>query len=664
MGKKLSVFLIVLLCVAMATLFIEIPEVKASTTLTFTGSTSDKTIIGADVDYETARTMTSGYIEDVDEISVGQDLLVPSYQFLVKRAFVYFDTSSLPDGAVIDSAVLSLYVSYDNSDADFNVTIQNGQPTYPHDPLVAGDYYYQHYSGDGGSRNTTDGLVEGAYWNITLSAAGEGYISLTGDTKLCLRSSKDISGTSNVYDEVVWFYAADKGAGYEPKLYVEYTVPSLQMTLTSSPAIAAEIAVNGTDYVTPSYVDITSGDTAHLVAEEAKIYSGTGYLFDHYLVNGTTSYTDRIKNLVITGDTNITAYYVEIPDLYHFYGPYAEENGSLLDQNVTVTVYYDTDGYSPYSFEFNGSWVYPTSPQAQHFLFTFEDNSTREYWVDQSEDVLPVYIFWGDTTNYAINFLDTTGILQDYPYITAKRYVNGTLYTVEKRKVDVYNTVLMNLIPGRTYSIYLGNEESSYTFGDLTMTGTTSVQLVIRGVDFPKQTLLTQKTVHCYAYRNSSIFVVYEDESEATTSVLVQVFYGDFTLAYNTTETAQSFTVEWASADNETSYQVTVTVTHDTYGTLTFKQYLPADTALDTAPFGLEWLGDWTFDSSAILPALIILFVAGCFSAVNAYVGAVLMVITSIILSIMGWIPIPAGTIVAGFSLAILMALVYHKRGV
>jgi hypothetical protein len=649
------IFVAVLL-VSVASMFIKIPAVSASSTLTFTTSTSDGHTTNHDATYSTVHDAATGTISDTGNyVAVGQ-LISP---YTIYRGSLFFDTSSLPNDAVIDSAILSVYVTDDYSTTDFNVTVQNGQPTYPHDPIVSGDYYYQNYAGAGGTRGTGDGLSEDAYWNITLSATGEGWISLTGYTKLCLRSQEDIDNSAPTANEALQFYSAEAGASYEPKLYVTYTIPDLELTLTSSPEVNAEISVNGTNYVTPSYVSHTSGDTAHLTAEEGVIKSSVGYLFDHWLINGTDTETDISIDLTVTGDTTIAAYYVEIEDLYYFYGPYDEETGYLLDENVTVDIFYDTGGYPVYSYDFNGSWVFPVSPQALYFRFTFEDNSTREYWVDPSEDVLPVYIFKGDTTDYVINFLDTTGILKDYPYVTAKRYVNGTLHTIEKRKVDEYNSVLMSLVYGRTYVITLGSEENTYTFGDLTTTATTGIQLILRGVDFPRGSLI-QTDIRMYGVRdNTTITVAYSDASEATVNVTLTFYDSSLTSVYSVTFTNNSFTLVWSSAESDMSYMVMATINHDTYEQQTWKQYFPAVGSAE----GFDWsfLGDWGFDSTMIIPAFIIIFAAGCFSKVNAYVGAVLMCVTALILTWIGWIVIPVGLLVAGFALAILMGLVYVK---
>jgi len=98
--------------------------------------------------------------------------------------------------------------------------VQNGQPTYPHDPIQTGDYYKGYYSGDGGSLNTS-GFGNG-YNTITLSSDGCDWINTTGWTKLCLRSSRDISRTTPTGNEYIRVYANEGGSGYQPKLVISY----------------------------------------------------------------------------------------------------------------------------------------------------------------------------------------------------------------------------------------------------------------------------------------------------------------------------------------------------------------------------------------------------------------------------------------------------------
>jgi len=142
----------------------------------------------------------------------------------VARSFVFFDTSSLPDSAIISYAQLKLYGQHDSSDTDFNVQIQSGMPTYPHRPPVESDFADSHYSGNGGTFGTSGWSLSG-YNTIYLSSTGENWINKTGWTKFCLRSSRDISQTTPTGQEDIGFYAYEKGSGYQPLLYVTYTEP-------------------------------------------------------------------------------------------------------------------------------------------------------------------------------------------------------------------------------------------------------------------------------------------------------------------------------------------------------------------------------------------------------------------------------------------------------
>jgi hypothetical protein len=115
-----------------------------------------------------------------------------------------------------------LYKYADYSDTDFTITVQNGQPTYPHDPLEESDYNKEQYSGNGGEFNTVN-FVNGIN-NITLTELS--WINVSGVTKLCLRSSRDINGTAPTGNEYVNVYSAnapDAPDEYLPKLIIEYS---------------------------------------------------------------------------------------------------------------------------------------------------------------------------------------------------------------------------------------------------------------------------------------------------------------------------------------------------------------------------------------------------------------------------------------------------------
>jgi len=98
------------------------------------------------------------------------------------------------------------------------MTIQSGMPTYPHDPLETTDYNKTKYSGNYGSLSTSEVII--GYNNITLTDSS--LVNTEGTTKLCLRSSRDIEGTSPDGTEYVIVYFAEEEV-HAPLLYVTYT---------------------------------------------------------------------------------------------------------------------------------------------------------------------------------------------------------------------------------------------------------------------------------------------------------------------------------------------------------------------------------------------------------------------------------------------------------
>jgi hypothetical protein len=189
-------------------------------TLTVHSTSSDGYIYKSDTDYTRGQTATTGTVNSSGQfITIGQKKVtgIP-VTYYVYRGFVFFNTSALPSNAYLDNATLSLYKKDDYSTTDFSITIQNGQPTYPHSPLQSGDYYKNYYSGNGGTYDTS-GFHNG-YNNISLTQLS--WIVKGGTTKFCLRSNRDINANTPTGNEYVNVYANEKGSGYQPKLVVVY----------------------------------------------------------------------------------------------------------------------------------------------------------------------------------------------------------------------------------------------------------------------------------------------------------------------------------------------------------------------------------------------------------------------------------------------------------
>ena len=388
-------------------------------------------------------------------------------------------------------------------------------------------------------------------------------------------------------------------------------------------------------------------------------------------VTGVSSWTwDSIENVV--NYTSLDPSTVELSWAgsytyeYTFYGLYNETTGLRIYDNVTVTTYFVGAEQGSESFILNGTYTYTPDYQPRYFHFELGAND-REYWVSETEFSSSIFVFNDDTTAYTIVFLDLAGALDEHPYVYAQYYVNGTLRTVEKRKVDVENKVQMSLVNGRKYYLKI-IDGASYTFGELLMTDTTTVQLTLKGIEFPKETLLTYKYVRIYGLREflnpiGRISITYQDTLNMTTSVKIEVNLKNGTNVYTATETTDSFNHQWSSAVNDTDYAVVCTITHERYGVNEWKQYFPKEFS-SNPPWSLDFMGNLPILTSVVLPSLLILFAAGCFTVINAEAGAVMAVIVATVLTIMGYIAIAPAILVTAFALAILMAISYAKRRV
>lgn len=202
------------------------PSIHAASSVYRTYSYYDGYLRVSNAVYATAQGASSADVADYSGTSfrVGQTVVAAVYS--VYRGVLYFDTSSLPRDAAVSAATLSLYGKTDASTTNFSITVVSGA-LLASPPVVAdyGDLLGETTSG--GTFDTTPGFATNAYNDITLNAAGQGFITKGGVTKLALRSSLDISATQPADDEYVEIWSSEHGSSFEPLLTVTYTIPSL-----------------------------------------------------------------------------------------------------------------------------------------------------------------------------------------------------------------------------------------------------------------------------------------------------------------------------------------------------------------------------------------------------------------------------------------------------
>ncbi len=340
-------------------------------------SSSDDTLTKSSTSYSTAHNATTGTV--FGGLIIGQRIV--STTKYIYRGFVFFDTSSIPSNATITSATLSLYGYVDTSGQDFNITIQNGQPTYPHDPLEVGDYLYSQYSGSGGTFDTS-GFITGGYNDIALSVDGLSWIQIGAgaQTKLALVSSRDISSLTPSTGEYIQVFATGQQVNGDPRLVVNYTVPDTTPPVPSSisPASASTITDTTqtitftTDENATCYLSL-DGDEAYADMADDTLCTG----------GGTTSQSCTTPDLGADGSKSV---YIACTD-----GTNADT--ALTNEGLTYTL--DTTPPAPTVTAVGGDTAstWSTSDTSPLITLTLNENGdcyaseTDEAYDDMSTDV-------------------------------------------------------------------------------------------------------------------------------------------------------------------------------------------------------------------------------------------------------------------------------------
>ena len=171
------------------------------------GSTSGE-IVGINAVYATARSTSNDSDQNVITINAGQ--YVSGSNYIVKRSFLAFDTSSIPDSNIIYKVNLTLTISVDASAVNFDVQIvktdwsSNTDFSNATQRENAYDACLADAADDNKWRNTS-GVSENTPY--TSGSLNNNWISKTGTTYYGLRSSRDKSNTTPTDNEYVEFYS-------------------------------------------------------------------------------------------------------------------------------------------------------------------------------------------------------------------------------------------------------------------------------------------------------------------------------------------------------------------------------------------------------------------------------------------------------------------------
>jgi hypothetical protein len=390
---------------------------------------------------------SADYVQHLATNKIGQAFGQDVYY--VWRAFESFDTSIIPDNAVISSASLSIYVTATHG--DYVITLQSGYPDYPHNPLVASDFYTGYYHGDtytNGGQLDSDDITTDHYEVITLSSNGIGWIKKDGTTRFCLRTWYEILDIEPDGDEYCE-YKADFPY-HEPVLNVVYTAPTEGEDTYYTTILPS---VHGsTDPVNDTYEQTGYGIGVTAIPD-------SGYYFAYWLWNGMKTAGNNNPEFFLSGaDITIEAIFVKV--------------GMCTISVLVPSVgegYTNPSGGGTYMQEKNTTFTVSANPS---YGYVFVD------WIINGVDVgnANPYTFLLTQDSYAIQpeFLWKTYTLTIHSAEGGELNIGSGTYTKDFKSV-----VIINATPNEGYSFVNYVIKGSQFMGDYYEYGLPYLELTI-----------------------------------------------------------------------------------------------------------------------------------------------------------------------------------------
>jgi len=175
--------------------------------------------------WPTTRNASSGQevFDALTSIQCAAGFESPNYR--LSRAYLLFDTSLIPDGDTIDSAILSLMNSggTPNSENSLHYIVSSNPAS--NTALALGDYSRIGATSFG----TLSSYPVNIYVDVSLNSDGKNNISKTGVSKFGVRSKPDFEdfAPTGYYEGPNWYAADQTGTSQDPKLVVVYSAAAV-----------------------------------------------------------------------------------------------------------------------------------------------------------------------------------------------------------------------------------------------------------------------------------------------------------------------------------------------------------------------------------------------------------------------------------------------------
>lgn len=351
----------------------------------------------------------------------------------------------------------------------------------------------------------------------------------------------------------------------------------------------------------------------------------------------------------------LTVTYSYMGVYYTFTSTYEDDT----DVDITGTVL-DSDG--------TASTI--TIPSGEAVTYAFTERPLYVTWNVSTTYYRRIYVT-ADTGNFTLTIPESTfavftPYIRDFTgvvsagtaYFETYRTIGGTSTLIERVPlITLVNGIPATLTINRVYTLEVNTDTTDYSWSFYSTTASPSPILILDTLQFDEVLQFNTRYIHIAADRPTwtSLRFNYTDDLSHTQNVTMNFIYRNSTTAFtHTINATNSFSYTWAGADADTEYTAQALIIHSDFGNLTYARTFLANSTVVATPPSLAGLG--TFGGLAMnqaFGAVIILAVAGLFSAKNATGGVVVCALVAAVLGYLQWITINTGVIILVIFIAI-----------
>lgn len=389
--------------------------------------------------------------------------------------------------------------------------------------------------------------------------------------------------------------------------------------------------------------------------------------FGNYIANNSYTNTTQSENTTaMTGYTEINPYYVLT---------FIEETDGMQqlppDTNSTVVSLFCSGGVSSFEVE-NEKILVSSFDQLTDIKATVTYSATEIYYRNYvvASSLEYKYIYLVDANEHQVVQLLLT--LQDYTgdfsgsALKIKKYLEGTLRTITEQEFDVENKVVVYLINGDKYQLYIDNGVEERSIGYLNVDPVDlDKTLVLYSVETTNMTVIENMT-YSLTYNGQVIEFIWIDSGGQTDSV-------DFWV-YNYTNETQVLFYSQSTNHSYVKFTYNVPIVNDTYITkwlvhhnifglnstgrkdvLSYGEIYPAQFPLSSL---VQYLGG---NDVVWFALLIILPLPMLFTRRHAGIGALFLVAIVALFRYWHFISIPTNILAIGLMIAIFIEIINRR---